>query len=783
MKNFIEKLESFKIQNNVTNLIYKPQFYRIYNNHEFELLSHLLNTPGITVVDYILDQLKELVKCNNPSVKFLTNDLELEALKHIGTLSIEQYGVWVYYPWANRLVHILDNEEFVNVRTSRNQNKITKEERSILSQKKIGVIGLSVGQSVSVTAAMERICGEIRLADFDVLELTNLNRIRTGVHNLGLPKVYSVAREIAEIDPFLKVSCFPEGLTEANMDEFFLKDGKLDLLIEESDGFDIKLLSRYKARSLQIPVVMEASDRCTVDVERFDLEPNRSILHGLVNHLDMDTLRQLKTTEEKIPYMLDVLGIETSSLRLKASMLEIEQSINTWPQLASAVTMGGGITTDVSRRLLLNQFTESGRYHIDIEEIIGNKKEIIEPAIIKQEQAIGVTKTLSQSERQKIVAQLSIALTDNHINPSHLQIQQLVDAATKAPSGGNAQAWLWHYHQGNLFLFHDVDRSSSLLDFDNLASYISFGAATENLVLKAHQLDLEPQLLSFPLQTDARVICQFTFVKKQLNTVDDKYDYLVSEIENRLTNRNISKRELIAPTVINELKEVATSIQGANITLIDDTDELLKLADVIAKVERLRMMHQRGHADFVKEIRWTDKENEEKRDGIDLNTVDVTAAEKAGFIVAKNWGVVNLLKQWNKGTAFEKLSRKSVLHSSAICLITMPKYTPLNYFNGGRSMQRTWLAANKLNVSFQPQSPATFLFARLTEGNGLELDADLQNELKKLRTEFINVMKADTNTADVFLFRLCIAKEPQTKSLRRNLDDVLFFNSTTTHEN
>ena len=46
---------------------------------------------------------------------------------------------------------------------------------------------------------MERICGEIRLADFDILELTNLNRIRTGVHNLGLSKTYSVAREISEI--------------------------------------------------------------------------------------------------------------------------------------------------------------------------------------------------------------------------------------------------------------------------------------------------------------------------------------------------------------------------------------------------------------------------------------------------------------------------------------------------------------------------------------------------------------------------------------------------------
>ncbi|HPF91885.1 MAG TPA: hypothetical protein PLL57_14590, partial [Flavobacteriales bacterium] len=71
--------------------------------------------------------------------------------------------------------------EFALVRTDRNRNKITREEQAILSSKKVGVIGLSVGQSVSLTLALERSFGEIRLADHDTLELSNLNRIRSGV--------------------------------------------------------------------------------------------------------------------------------------------------------------------------------------------------------------------------------------------------------------------------------------------------------------------------------------------------------------------------------------------------------------------------------------------------------------------------------------------------------------------------------------------------------------------------------------------------------------------------
>src|SRR6218665_1662385 len=296
MKRLLEQLEALQNRQIQANLLFKPLFYRLQNENDRNAFDALLSTPGLIITDTISDQIKELARYKNPGQRFSTNDLEIRTKEILEGRTPAEFGVWVYYPWSNRLVHCLDEEDFINVRTSRNQYKITRAERDLLAQKKIGVVGLSVGQSVSVTVAMERLCGELRLADFDTLELNNLNRIRTGIHNLGLPKVYSVAREISEIDPFLKVTCYTDGLTEENMQAFFTDGGKLDLLIEESDGFDIKILSRYKARELQVPVLMEASDRCMVDVERFDLEPERSILHGIVDHLDIATLKSLQTT-------------------------------------------------------------------------------------------------------------------------------------------------------------------------------------------------------------------------------------------------------------------------------------------------------------------------------------------------------------------------------------------------------------------------------------------------------------------------------------------------------
>ncbi len=205
---------------------YKPSFFRITNEEEKSSLGKLIDEKSnIKIYDTMASQLKELVKSFSPRQTLTPAEIEERKSEHLAGSDIMEYGVWVYYPWSEKLVHILDEKEFVFLRTNRNKYKITGEEETRLSTKRIGVIGLSVGQSVSLTLAMERTFGELRIADFDDLEITNLNRLRTGIHNMGLLKTVLVAREIAEIDPFLKVTCFHEGITDENMERFLMDNG------------------------------------------------------------------------------------------------------------------------------------------------------------------------------------------------------------------------------------------------------------------------------------------------------------------------------------------------------------------------------------------------------------------------------------------------------------------------------------------------------------------------------------------------------------------------------
>jgi hypothetical protein len=161
-------------------LVYKPIFLRITDPSEKIALDQLIENQVSFFHDEIYSQLQELVKMKNPAVRIKPEEYPELIQKHLGGRDIHSYGVWVYYPWSRRLVHMLDEEEFIKVRSNRNQYKITLKEQEILSTKRIGIIGLSVGQSIALTLAMERGFGELRLTDFDTLELSNLNRIRSG---------------------------------------------------------------------------------------------------------------------------------------------------------------------------------------------------------------------------------------------------------------------------------------------------------------------------------------------------------------------------------------------------------------------------------------------------------------------------------------------------------------------------------------------------------------------------------------------------------------------------
>ncbi len=753
------------------NRVFKPLLLRLGNQQDKSIFDGLLADGKVAFVnDEIYTQLQELVKSLNPSIRIKADDYPAMITEHLKGQDIDTYGVWAYYPWSKRLVHLLDEEEFVEVRTNRNQYKITRAERDKLATKRIGIIGLSVGQSIALTLSMERSYGELRLADFDLLELSNLNRIRAGLYNLGVPKVVIAAREIAEIDPYLNVTCFFEGLVASSMDDFFLKDGKLDLLVDECDGLDIKILSRFKARELSIPVIMDTSDRGMLDVERFDLEPQRDILHGTVQNVDPTNIKEL-TNEEKIPIILQMLGIDNVSLRAQASMVEVEQTINTWPQLASSVTLGGAIGADVARRILLHQYHDSGRYYIDLEELIADKNKKA-PA---DEERVNPYKPLTADEMKGIAASV-VLQHSGQIQPDEDTISDLVKAANTAPSTGNDQPWKWLYSNGVLYLFHDRHRSFSFGDYRGIASYITFGAVFENLSIHALSKGLTANYNFAPVKDNEQLVAAITFSSAVDSDSPTAVESLDKAIYKRHTNRNPAPKSLIGKDKLDELKALAESIPGAELKWFTDDADLKALGEIIGACDRIRLLNKEAHHDFVHhEMRWTSEDAEQTLDGIDIKTLGLSNSQLAALGVIKNKNVVRTINELGGGKALDMLAKRTIASASALCLITLPKHSLQSFFDGGRAMERFWLGATNEGIAVHPVISPLYIFPRVLLGGGEGLTPDNVEELKVLREKFMAITGIKNGLAEVFLAKIAIAPEPELKSHRLPVEKTLIF--------
>ncbi|WP_349786309.1 Rv1355c family protein [Pedobacter sp. ASV1-7] len=745
------------------NKLYKPVLFNTKNNTEKLNLENLLTEkPYLQVFDSIESQIEELIKCLKPGIP--PSEVKKAAENHRGSTNLENYGVWVYYPWSEKLVHILDEEEFIIVRTNRNKHKITEEEQKTLSNKKVGVIGLSVGQSVSLTLAIERGFGELRIADFDELDLSNLNRIRTGIHNITLQKTVIVAREIAELDPFLNVVCFHDGITDNNIDDFLTKNGTLDLLIDECDSFDIKIGAREKAKALGIPVLMEGSDRCTIDIERFDLEPERPVLHGFVEHIDMSVFKSLKTLDEKVPYIAPVTGIETLSPRMKASAVEIMSTISTWPQLASAVTYGGGITADLSRKILLGNLKLSGRFFIDIDELITDhpvEKETPETVRVKQLSIEEISSFFSKHQiaPEKIGEAIPIELID-----------KLIAAASKAPSGGNNQPWHWHYDKGALHLFLNKHVSGAYLDPDYLSSYASLGAAIENLLLEASVNELQVNWKLTP-ELFPDHIAVFNFNGKHITSELEKT--LAAQIDNRHTNRKFGVSQEINQTEMEHFKALIDSDE-IDLHWITSAEDKTQLGDISGQADLLRMFIPAAHEDFIKkEMRWNQDQIQETEDGIGINTLDLSNQDQIGLRLMKDERAVEFLKKIKGGNAFKYLALKQFQSSPAIGLITLPQHTPLNYLKGGMAVEKLWLAATALGYQIHPVNVPLIFFYKNSFGQLNDLPEESRTQIFNLHQKLKHLFKITDNIAEVFMFRIFKAESSPQRTIRKPFNKIL----------
>ena len=342
---------------------------------------------------------------------------------------------------------------------------------------------------------------------------------------------------------------------------------------------------------------MATSDRGLIDVERFDLEPQRPILHGLLGDTDIAGLSGL-SNREKIAHVLRIIDATSLSARGAASLVELGQTLSTWPQLAGDVALGAAVAEAI-RRIGLRETLPSGRVRIDIATALD---QLDDPATSRGDRrsAGEYTDPAEPAERSEIA-------------------DIIAAAAFRAPSGGNAQPWHIETREDSVILRLAPEHKSTI-DVGFRGSAVAIGAAVQRP--GGRGCPRASRAVQFGEHDDPSPLHAII----RLTPGDDPdLARLYRMMLVKETNRHHGTPAPVPAAIIGLLLEAAARREGARLQLLTARDEIDKAATILATSDRIRYLSPRLHADMESELRWPGDGSPEL--GIDVRSLELNPGD------------------------------------------------------------------------------------------------------------------------------------------------------------
>ncbi len=346
---------------------YFPKIKVFKSNDDF---SKFIKKNNIKLIEIYKEVLYEYFLNTQPSIYFSSQANQDEKfkkyyLKLLQKNDFYQLGNWVYHPWNGDLIHLLRHDDFLDVRTIRNRNIVTKDEQFSLYNKSIAIAGLSVGLNTILSLVRLGIGNWYKIADIDKVSITNINRTPYILSDRGKSKVSVVISNIHKIDPFIKISAFTKGLTEAVLEEFI---ADVDLIIDTFDDFDLKIKIRKLAKEKKIPVIacFDIERSVLLIIERYDQDENLNFDFFLNGYSE----EEIKKASNKTELFINIIGKKYHSKKMLQSVLSVGKILTGYPQLITASQFASSLLSVVVEQIFTGEQLPSSRKYFSLTEMI-----------------------------------------------------------------------------------------------------------------------------------------------------------------------------------------------------------------------------------------------------------------------------------------------------------------------------------------------------------------------------------------------------------------------------
>ncbi|HAR41942.1 MAG TPA: nitroreductase [Bdellovibrionales bacterium] len=343
------------------------------------------------------------------------------------------------------------------------------------------------------------------------------------------------------------------------------------------------------------------------------------------------------------------------------------------------------------------------------------------------------------------------------------RIQQILDLAVRAPSGDNCQPWRVEFNGEELRLFNVPEIDSSEFNRYQRASMVAHGALLENILICSSGLNLKAIPTLQPNPADPDLIASFRF--EDCASPQDAHFEAVSK---RCTNRKTYQKISLTCSEREALLACASRHAGwGTLNLVENEPGKTTLAKILATNDQGIFEHQLLHRFLFKHIRWTEEETLRTRDGIDIRTLELSSMDRLSFRLLKFWPLVYLLRKVGALNIVGLKAKQVALSASAIGVISLDNTESADWIQAGRLMQRIWLEAARLRLSFQLMTGITFLMQGALENSISFLSEHQRKALQKSHEQILRTVGHPPGNRVVILFRVGHSAEPTATAVRK----------------
>jgi len=361
----------------------KPEIIKIKSEQDLQTQINEHGLKEYSFVDLFENQTEELMELNSIKLKKKSEELIREYKQN-------NFGSLAIYPWRKSVLRILPENDFFALLTSRNKYLINEQEQENFQKTNLAVAGLSVGSNIVLAIVMQGGCKNIKIADGDEISTSNMNRIITDLHCVGENKAESLAKKLYDINPYINIETFSDGISIDNINEF---TKGVDIIFDEIDSLYLKLDFRFIAKEKKIPLIMitDNGDNVMVDIERYDLDLKLLPFHGLLTPEDISSLQKSHgqlSPQERVALSLKIVQPQNAVKRMQDSLLEVGKTLKTWPQLATASLLAGSVGSNIVKKIANNDPLNNGRLHVSIDSVLRpeyNSEESIKERLLHTE--------------------------------------------------------------------------------------------------------------------------------------------------------------------------------------------------------------------------------------------------------------------------------------------------------------------------------------------------------------------------------------------------------------